>query len=75
MKKKLLITIWFTGLGLTLMAQGPNNTGTYYKSAHGKSGAALKTALFEIIKNPAVVDYDSLWTLSTCWHQDKLLHD
>ena len=61
MKKKLLITIWFTGLSLILMAQGPNNTGTYYQRAHGKCGAELKTALFEIIKNPSVVLYDSLW--------------
>ena len=47
---------------LTVWAQGPNGTGTYYQSANGKSGKELKTALFEIIKNPAVVDYDSLWT-------------
>ena len=52
MKKRLLvITCGFT-LCLTLMAQGPNNTGTYYQRAHGKCGAELKTALFEIIKNP-----------------------
>ncbi len=31
-------------------AQGPNDTETYYKNADGKSGAALKTALFNIIK-------------------------
>jgi len=62
MKRRLFITIWFTSLGLSVMAQGPNNTGTYYKGIHGKSGTALKTALFEIIKNPSVVDYDSLWT-------------
>ena len=61
MKKRLLvITCGFT-LCLTLMAQGPNNTGTYYQRAHGKCGAELKTALFEIIKNPSVVEYDDLW--------------
>ena len=32
--------------------QGPNETGTYYKQAHGKSGEALKTAFYQIIKNP-----------------------
>ncbi len=31
-------------------AQGPNNSGTYYKDADGKKGAALKTALCEIIR-------------------------
>lgn len=34
---------------LQLFAQGPNNTGTYYKAATGKKGQALKTALFQII--------------------------
>jgi endonuclease I len=31
-------------------AQGPNNTGEYYKAADGKKGAALKTALFNILR-------------------------
>ena len=31
-------------------AQGPNNTGEYYKAANGKKGAALKTALFNILR-------------------------
>lgn len=31
-------------------AQGPNDTGEYYQNADGKSGAALKTAMFNIIK-------------------------
>ena len=34
---------------LSLFAQGPNNTGTYYQSANGKKGKALKTAMFYII--------------------------
>ena len=33
-------------------AQGPNGTGRYYLLANGKSGARLKTALCEIIRNP-----------------------
>ena len=49
-------------LALTSWAQGPNGTGTYYQHAHGKKGAELKTAMFDIIKNPSVIDYDSLWT-------------
>ena len=30
-------------------AQGPNNTGTYYQAANGKTGSALKTAMYGII--------------------------
>lgn len=33
------------------VAQGPNNSGTYYEDANGKKGEALKTALYNIIKN------------------------
>ena len=39
----------------SIWAQGPNNSGTYYQAANGKKGEALKTALFNIIKNPDVV--------------------
>lgn len=35
---------------LAAFAQGPNNTGTYYKNANNKKGAELKTALHDIIK-------------------------
>lgn len=41
-------------------AQGPNNSGTYYQNANGKKGSELKTALFNIIKNPSVVSYSGL---------------
>lgn len=44
----------------SVWAQGPNNTGTYYSSANGKKGAELKTALYQIIKNPNTVSYDGL---------------
>ncbi len=47
---------------LALSAQAPQGTGTYYQKADGKKGAELKTAFYEIIKNPSVIDYDSLWT-------------
>lgn len=33
-----------------MFAQGPNNSGTYYQSADGKKGSALKTALWSVIK-------------------------
>lgn len=35
----------------------------YYTSANGKKGAELKTALFEIIKNPQVSSYSTLWNI------------
>ena len=43
-------------------AQAPNNSGTYYRAANGKSGQALKTALYNIIKRTSnnVVGYDNL---------------
>ena len=51
---------------LTLMlgsarAQGPNNSGTYYKAADGKSGAALKTAFSGIVYNRTERSYKQLW--------------
>ena len=33
----------------------------YYLSVEGKSGANLKTALYNIIKNPNVLAYAQLW--------------
>ena len=44
---------------LGMLAQAPVN---YYRMADGKCGAELKTALYQIIKNPNVVEYASLWT-------------
>ncbi len=46
---------------LSLFAQGPNNTGTYYQSANGKKGKALKTAMFYIIKTHKELSYKGLW--------------
>lgn len=43
-------------------AQGPNNSGTYYQSADGKQGAALKTALKSVIYNRSERTYAQLWT-------------
>ena len=37
-------------------------TTSYYTSANGKKGEALKTALYNIIKNPSVTSYDGLYT-------------
>ena len=43
-------------------AQGPNNTGTYYSSASGKSGAALRTAMGAVINPHTNIGYNGLWT-------------
>lgn len=48
-------------LALQLMAQGPNDTGTYYQNADGEKGSALKTAMWAIIKDPQTVGYSGLW--------------
>ncbi|MBR1787960.1 MAG: endonuclease [Bacteroidaceae bacterium] len=37
-------------------------TTSYYTSANGKKGESLKTALYNIIKNPDVTSYDGLYT-------------
>jgi endonuclease I len=50
MNKRLLLQTLLVMLFSYTWAQGPNDTETYYKNADGKSGAALKTALFNIIK-------------------------
>lgn len=47
---------------LSLFAQGPNNTGTYYQSANGLKGKALKTTMFNIISKHSQLSYDELWT-------------
>ena len=61
MKTKLLLFSLLVAWVGSVWAQGPNNTGTYYQSANGKSGSALKTALYNIIKNPHVTSYDGLY--------------
>lgn len=48
-------------LALQLMAQGPNDSGTYYQSANGKKGSALKTAMSDIIVNHTQLSYDDIW--------------
>jgi endonuclease I len=59
--RKVIITLCTMLLTLHgALAQGPNGSGKYYKGADGKSGAALKTALHRIIRNPKVVGYGGL---------------
>ena len=47
--KKVISLLHFILACTVVWAQGPNNTGTYYEAANGKSGEALKTAFFNII--------------------------
>jgi len=49
--KRIIVTTCLVSVALCLWAQGPNNSGTYYQAADGKKGAALKTALCDIIYN------------------------
>lgn len=58
--KRLTITSILACIVALTFAQGPNNTGNYYQAANGKKGEALKTALFNIIKNPSVTSYSGL---------------
>ena len=60
--KRLFTTICTLALTLSMAwAQGPNGSENYYKNADGKKGAALKTAMFNIIKiSSAGWNYDGL---------------
>lgn len=66
MKRIFLLSCFMIVTAMT-WAQGPNNSGEYYKNANGKKGAALKTALCGIIYNrnergtSADGVYDLLW--------------
>ena len=60
MKRIVALTVLLVAL-TTVWAQGPNESGIYYLDANGKKGAALKTALSEIIVNPRNGGYDGLW--------------
>ena len=56
-----LVTLLFIAVA-SVLAQGPNNSGTYYQDADGKNGAALKTAMFNIINDHQQRTYKQLWT-------------
>lgn len=65
--RKLFYVTWLLALAATGWAQGPNNSGTYYKNADGKKGAELKTALCSIIYDrdeggDLSSAYKALWT-------------
>lgn len=48
-----------TQFSITVSAKGENNE--YYDTATGKTGAALKSALHEIISDHRVLSYDQVW--------------
>lgn len=60
MISKIKITASCLLLLLALSLHAYNRT-TYYRNANGKSAAALKTALYGIIKGPKVTSYDGLY--------------
>ena len=55
MKKSLLLLFLLSTL--TVWAQGPYETGTYYQNADGKKAAELKSALFAIISPHTIQTY------------------
>lgn len=57
---RLSLTLALTLTFCCAWAQGPNNSGTYYKNANGQSGAALKAALHNIINPHTNIGYDGL---------------
>ena len=65
--KHLLLIFLMLAVSAVSHAQGPNDSGDYYKNADGKKGAALKTALCGIIYNrdeggDLNTAYKALWT-------------
>jgi endonuclease I len=54
-----LFTLLFISLSLYVVAAIPTG---YYNSAEGKTGAELKTALFNIVSSHTALSYADLWT-------------
>ena len=61
MKKNILLLALFAVITTIAWAQGPNNSGQYYKAANGKTGLALKSAMGEIIFPHTELGYNGLW--------------
>ena len=57
-----VLTLMLQFVALGVFAQGPNNSGTYYKSADGLKGKALKTAMFKIVSSHTQLSYKNIWT-------------
>ena len=65
--KHFITSALFLLIACDCLAQGPNNSGEYYKNADGKKGAELKTALCKIIYDrdeggDLSTAYKALWT-------------
>lgn len=60
-KLKQVLLFMVLGMAISAYAQGPNNSGTYYKGADGFSGKTLKTKLYQIIGKLHTTDYNGLW--------------
>lgn len=61
-QKPIFLLFFVLCLAVNALAQGPNESGTYYRNADGKQGAALKTALSDIISSHTALSYNALWT-------------
>lgn len=59
--KHLLSALLLSAIALCAKADGLR-LADYYASADGRKGSALKTAMHQVIGNPAVKSYGSLWT-------------
>ncbi len=57
-RRTILVLFLSLVFALGLLAQIPDG---YYSSTEGKTGAELKTALYDIIKNHTVISYNDLW--------------
>ncbi|MDI3527070.1 MAG: hypothetical protein PWR03_1253 [Tenuifilum sp.] len=57
-KRFLVLGLVLLAFSIKVFAQIPNG---YYATAEGKTGAELKTALYNIIKDHTVISYDGLW--------------
>ena len=62
MMKRFGLMLVAVAAAVCAFAAAPNNSGTYYRNADGKKGAALKTALCGIIYNRTELTYKYLWT-------------
>ena len=59
--KRISLFVLVASLALFASAAVPNGSGTYYRAADGKKGAALKTALSGIVQTTVERDYGDLW--------------
>ena len=61
MKQRIAILSLGLALAACSTADNAESLSAYYAATQGLNQGALKTALYDIIKNPRVVGYDNLW--------------